>query len=107
MSYAAKEWFQKLGSKQIWDLKYRQGYALIAVSGNTDEIYEKRALDKNDYVHLSQIMHGLEETDDFNLDIQKNEFIKNYKIQIKDLQALKEKERLKNMDFDAYKEKMN
>ena len=58
LSYAAKEWFKSLGSKQIWNLKYRQGFALIAISGNKEEIYEKRAQDKNDYVHLSQIIHG-------------------------------------------------
>ena len=33
LSVEAKRWFQDLGSREIGNLKYREGFAFIAVSG--------------------------------------------------------------------------
>ena len=56
LSPTAKDWFGHLGSKEIVDLKYRQGFAFIGVLGDEDEpIIEQRALLISDKVNVSQV----------------------------------------------------
>ena len=43
LSKYAKSWFAKMGSKEIWKLGYRQGFAFIGVLSGKDEFQEKRA----------------------------------------------------------------
>ena len=36
LSYYAKMWFRSMGSEEIWDLEYRDGFVFIGVCGETD-----------------------------------------------------------------------
>ena len=42
LSEKAKQWFQKLGSKEIRNLGYRQGFCFIATKGGKVDAMEKR-----------------------------------------------------------------
>lgn len=53
LSWNAKKWFTNMGSKEIWQLGERCGYAFVGVSGA--EVYEKRAETKEEQVSMSQI----------------------------------------------------
>ena len=44
LSRSAKQWFsENLGSREIWKLKFRHGFALIGVFGDNEKTNEKRA----------------------------------------------------------------
>ena len=45
ISQKGKHWFSKMGSKEIWELGYREGYVFIGVAGG-NEANEKRSLRK-------------------------------------------------------------
>ena len=52
LSPKARQWFVEMGSKEIVNLEYRQGFAFIGTMGR-HEAYEKRALEKRDQVRLN------------------------------------------------------
>ena len=54
LSPQAKQWFEKLGSKEISQLEYRQGFAFIGVAGRT-EANEQRAVDRKDRASVTQV----------------------------------------------------
>lgn len=54
LSWEAKKWFSGMGSKEIWNLEYRQGFCFIGISGQT-ACFEKRAADDNVHVQLTQM----------------------------------------------------
>lgn len=54
LSKTGKQWFADLGSKEIWNLEYRQGFAFVGLSGKV-EANEKRALDIKDRVRVTQV----------------------------------------------------
>ena len=39
----AKKWFDSMGSKEIWNLTYREGFAFIGRMGRRDRVLEARA----------------------------------------------------------------
>ena len=43
LSPQAKLWFLKHGSKEIWNLKYREGWAFIGTMGKSNAIDKKCA----------------------------------------------------------------
>ena len=49
LSHRTKLWFEKLGSKGVWDIRRSFSYAFIGVVGRKDAI-EKVATDKRDKV---------------------------------------------------------
>ena len=54
LSKKAKEYFVSLGSTEIWNLSYRQGFAFIGVHGKAD-CQEKRAINLKDSVSVTRI----------------------------------------------------
>ena len=54
LSDDAKQWFADLGSKEIWNLKYRQSFAFIGKTGK-QEVNEKRAEHARDEASVCQI----------------------------------------------------
>ena len=54
LSLKAKYWFQRMGSKEIWNLGYRQGFSFIGVIGRRDAV-ERRARAKKDRVSIAQL----------------------------------------------------
>ena len=50
LSQTAKQWFSDLGSTNIWNLKYRHGFAFISVRGSSDACDEKMATNITDAV---------------------------------------------------------
>ena len=54
LSEPCKQWFADMGSKEIWKLTYRNGFAFIGVSGR-NECNEKVAGKITDEVQLTQI----------------------------------------------------
>ena len=42
LSEDGKRFFANMGSKEIWNLQFRQGFAFIGITGRTDSV-EKRA----------------------------------------------------------------
>ena len=61
LSLRGRQWFANMGSKEIWNLGYRQGFAFIGISGR-EEVNEKRAIQTEDQVSVGQLFH-------FNADI--------------------------------------
>jgi hypothetical protein len=45
LSSQAKQWFANMGSQEIWNLGYRQGFTFIGVAGRKD-FQETRAVTK-------------------------------------------------------------
>ena len=48
LSTAGKKWFFDMGSKEIWNLGYRQGFSFIGINGQNTTgfgVFEKRASD--------------------------------------------------------------
>lgn len=56
LSEKGKLWFEELGSTEIRNLEYRQGFAFIGISGKTT-CHEKRAQNPEDEVNITQIFH--------------------------------------------------
>ena len=54
LSEAVKQWFADMGSKQIWGLGYRQGFAFIGRTG-CNESTEKKAIIPDQEVVVQQI----------------------------------------------------
>ena len=54
LSTEGKNWFTKLGSKEIWDLQYRHGFAFIGISGRK-EAHDKRSMREEEPVSVTQI----------------------------------------------------
>ena len=54
LSQKARHFFAKMGSKEIWNLAYRQGYAFIGISGRKDG-QDKRSPGANGEVAVSQV----------------------------------------------------
>ena len=54
LSSKGKQWFIDMGSKEIENVEYRQGYAFIGKFGQTD-CTEKRAIPTSSQVSISQI----------------------------------------------------
>lgn len=52
LSNEGKLWFASMGSEEIWKLHYRQGFALIGVSGRKS-VFEKRADTPTDSVTVT------------------------------------------------------
>lgn len=52
LSEKAKQWFEDLGSKEIRNLEYRCGFALIGITGQK-AVHERRAVSKRDEVSVS------------------------------------------------------
>lgn len=50
LSIKAKEWFVKLGSEQIYDLKYQHAFTFIGVKGYTQKTSEKLGSKKSETV---------------------------------------------------------
>ena len=47
LSRSAKQWFsENLGSREIWKLEFRHGFAFIGVFGDIEKANEKRALNE-------------------------------------------------------------
>ena len=56
MSKTGLGWFEFLGSKQIWEMKYRHGYAFIAKAGKPEPIpNEKLSRKQEDKVFVTQV----------------------------------------------------
>ena len=45
LSFKSKDWFRQLGSSEIYNLKYRQGFSFIGIKGSRTA-YEKRGAGK-------------------------------------------------------------
>lgn len=54
LSENGKQWFANMGSKEIWNVQYRQGFTFIGLSGK-NEAHEKRATRKEDQVSITDI----------------------------------------------------
>ena len=54
LSQDVKAWFARMGSKEVWNLEYRQGFSFIGVNGEWDAI-EKRANKVTDQVSVTQV----------------------------------------------------
>lgn len=54
MSGDAKSWFQKMGSKEIYRLYYRDGFAFIGVNGK-EEAIERKAMQTKHKVSVSRM----------------------------------------------------
>ena len=54
LSHEGRKWFGDMGSKEIWTLSYRRGFAFIGISGRTD-CKEKRAHTKQEKVEVTQV----------------------------------------------------
>ena len=54
LSATAKQWFSDMGSKEVWNLEYRHGFAFIGVSGR-NEASEIRAKDGQDEVTITKV----------------------------------------------------
>ena len=52
LSDKAREWFANLGSKLIWGLEPREGFAFLGISGQKDA-YEKRSEHLKDQVQIT------------------------------------------------------
>ena len=59
LSNTGKGWFAGLGSKEIWKVGYREGFAFIGIQGKKTEVYEKRAMQKRDKVSVTQVFEQL------------------------------------------------
>ena len=55
MSQKVKDWFKSMGSSQIGNLKYREGYAFIGINGVKNGNFEKKAENAKDEVSLQQM----------------------------------------------------
>ena len=51
MSQKVKDWFKQMGSSEIGNLKYREGYAFIGINGVANG-NEKKAQNEKDEVSL-------------------------------------------------------
>ena len=59
LSLKAKQWFQTIGSKEIWNLKYDEGFAFITVmgrKGNPYYINERRSIGNSLQASVAQIL---------------------------------------------------
>lgn len=56
LSQYGKQWFANMGSVEIWNLEYRQGFAFVGISGRK-EFYEKRATDLKDRVVITKLFN--------------------------------------------------
>lgn len=54
LSKAAKQWFRDMGSKEIDQLEYRQGFVFIGVAGQK-QAHEKRAAERGHLVQATQV----------------------------------------------------
>ena len=55
LSTKAKHWFANMGSKEIWNLKRRQGFAFISKMEGSGEVSEARSEDESECVSASQV----------------------------------------------------
>ena len=55
LSHTARQWFADMGSKEIENLRYRQGFAFIGIRGRPGSALEQRAKQQTDKVSVSQI----------------------------------------------------
>ena len=53
LSFRAKQWFEDMGSKEIWNLEYRHGFAFIGIHGKND-VHEKVAKSKKHQVRVTK-----------------------------------------------------
>lgn len=54
LSPNCKHWLANMGSSEVWNLEYRQGFAFVGVSGRF-QAAEKKAESKFDQVTVTQI----------------------------------------------------
>lgn len=54
LSHRAKVWFAQMGSTEIWDIGYREGFAFIGISG-VREAHERKAIEGKETVSVTQI----------------------------------------------------
>ena len=54
LSQKAKAWFAKMGSKEIWNLEYRQGFAFIGTTDQETACSEQRGNFQKDTVQVTQ-----------------------------------------------------
>lgn len=47
LSKKCKQWFADMGSKEIWNVEYRQGFSFIGILGR-NKVNEKRAIEKSE-----------------------------------------------------------
>lgn len=52
LSWNSRKWFVKMGSKEIWKLRYRQGFAFIGTTGKSKP-NEERAVREEDQVSVT------------------------------------------------------
>lgn len=55
LSTQVMEWFAGMGSKDVWSLEYRQGFAFIGVQGNEALVNEKRGDLDHPEVSVTQV----------------------------------------------------
>lgn len=55
LSSKVKIWFQQMGSEEIMNLKYRQGFAFIGTVGNKEKSIEKRSLRQSDSASVTSL----------------------------------------------------
>ena len=48
LSLKGISWFGEMGSIEIYNIEYRQGFAFIAIQGKKDHVFERRAILKSD-----------------------------------------------------------
>ena len=61
---SGRNWLKDLGSKDIWNLQYREAFALIAVAGDPSRINEKRGIWLNKAVEVTQIFAAEQEDEE-------------------------------------------
>ena len=55
LAWNSRKWFADMGSEEIWNLEYRQGFAFIGVKGEILGCHEKRAVKETEQVLVTQI----------------------------------------------------
>ena len=55
LSMNSKLWFSKMGSTEIWNVKYRQSYVFIGIYGRMGECIERRSKSKTEKVHTTKV----------------------------------------------------
>lgn len=53
LSSNSKKWFQNMGSKEIGNVGYREGFSFIGVQGSNEAAFEKRSTDKMEHTSVS------------------------------------------------------